>query len=73
MDQADIMRVANLAEALRYSDPAPASSKIERELDLAVQRLVVAAESKNPEDISRACLEAERALKDRNDFVINNK
>ncbi|MBQ9418929.1 MAG: hypothetical protein IJU31_00985 [Synergistaceae bacterium] len=73
LSQSDVMRVSNFAEALRYSDPTPASSRIERDLDLAVQRLAVAVESKNPEDISRACLEAERALKDRNEFVINAK
>ena len=69
----DVTGLANLAEALRYSDPAPASGKLERELENAVKNLASAAEGKNPEEIARACVLAERALKERNEYVINNK
>ena len=69
----EIPGLANLAEKLRYSDPAPASGRIERELEDAVKNLVSAAEGKNLEEISRACVLAERALKERNEYVINNK
>lgn len=65
--------LTNLAESLRYSDPAPASRSLERELENAVRNLASAAEGKNPEEIARACVLAERALKERNEYVINNK
>ena len=65
--------LANLAESLRYSDPAPASRSLERELENAVKNLASAAEGKNPEEVARACVLAERALKERNEYVINNK
>ena len=65
--------LANLAESLRYSDPAPASRSLERELENAVRNLASAAEGKNPEEVARACVLAERALKERNEYVINNK
>lgn len=69
----EIPGLSNLAEKLRYSDPAPASRSLERELEDAIKNLVSAAESKNPEEISRACVLADRALKERNEYVINNK
>ena len=65
--------LANLAESLRYSDPAPASRSLERELENAVKNLASAAEGKDPEEVARACVLAERALKERNEYVINNK
>jgi len=69
----DVPGLSNLAEKLRYSDPAPASRNLERELENAINNLASAAEGKNPEEISRACVLAERALKERNEYVINNK
>ncbi|MBR1486879.1 MAG: hypothetical protein IJ597_06455 [Synergistaceae bacterium] len=70
----EVPGLANLAEKLRYSDPAPASGKLERELTRAIENLAEAAASaKGPEEISRACVLAERALKERNDYVINSK
>ncbi len=69
----EIPGLSNLAEKLRYSDPAPASKSLERELEDAIKNLVSAAEGKNPEEISRACVLADRALKERNEYVINNK
>ena len=70
----EVPGLANLAEKLRYSDPAPASGKLERELTQAIENLAeAAAGAKSPEEISRACVAAERALKERNDYVINNK
>ncbi len=69
----EISKLSNLAESLRYSDPAPASRSLERDLENAINNLAAVAENKNPEEVARACVLAERALKERNDYVINNK
>lgn len=71
--QGELARLNNLAEQLRYSDPAPASKQLERDLENAVKNLEAVAVNKNAEEISRACTLAERALRERNDFVINSK
>ena len=75
----EIAQIKNLSEAVRYSDPTPASRKIERELEDSVaelKRIVVDVIHNSKEDfteISRACKEAQRALKVRNEAVINSK
>ena len=69
----EYMKVSNLAEALRYSDPTPASSRIERDLEDAVKNLAAAGTAKEFDKIPQLCLTAERALKDRNNYVINAK
>ena len=69
----EVAGLANLSDSLRYSDPTPASGKLERALEEAVNNLASVAANKNPEEISRACVAAERALKERNEFVINSK
>ena len=68
-----LSQLVNFSEALRYSDPAPASSKLEKNLEEAVKNLETAAQTKDITEISRAFTAAERALKERNEFVINSK
>ena len=73
--QIDLSALENLSEKLRYSDPTPASSRIERDLDDAIKNLESIA-SQSEHDISailRACTLAERALRDRNEAVKNAK
>ena len=69
----DLMQLANLSEAIKFSDPTPASRKLERELEEAVNNLEKAALDKDMNEIARACTLAERALKTRNEAVINAK
>lgn len=68
-----LSQVANFSEALRYSDPTPASGKIERSLEGAIKNLEDAVSGKDLQEILRLCTLAERALKERNDYVKNAK
>ena len=68
-----LKQAANLAEALRYSDPTPASGRIERTLEEAVKSLEDAVTRRDFEGIARLCTLAERALKERNEAVRNAK
>lgn len=68
-----LLPVINLSESLKYSDPAPASGKIERELENALQKLEQAASTKDMNIILGACTLAERALRERNEYVKNSK
>ena len=75
LNRNDLASLMNLSEKLRYSDPTPASAKIERALDDALKNLESIA-SQPEHDINailRACTIAERALKDRNEAVKNSK
>ena len=75
LNRNDLASLMNLSEKLRYSDPTPASGKIERALDDALKNLESIA-SQPEHDINailRACTIAERALKDRNEAVKNAK
>lgn len=69
----DVSRLSRLADSLKYSDPTPASRKLERELEEAVDRLEDAAKSGNLDEALRLCTLAERALEMRNDYVKNAK
>ncbi len=71
--QNELSRFSNFADSLRYSDPAPASEKIEKALTQSVENLEAAAKTKDITEISSAFIAAERALKERNEFVINSK
>ena len=68
-----LLQLINLAEALKYSDPAPASGKIERSLEDALRSLELSASSKDMTIILGACTLAERALRERNEYVKNSK
>ena len=68
-----LRQIANFAEALRYSDPTPASGRIERSLEEAVKNLEAAVSGRDIGEIARACTLAERALKERNEAVLNAK
>ncbi len=68
-----ISRVVKFSEALKYSDPTPASGRIENSLEDAVNNLEQASESGDSQALINACTAAERALKERNDYVINSK
>ena len=68
-----VSAIVNLSELIRYSDPTPASSRIERDLDDAINNLVKISEGKDLDAILRACTLAERALKERNESVRNAK
>ena len=73
ISQQELLQIRNLSEALRYSDPTPASGKIERELEEAIKNLESISLNKDMSEISRACTLAERALKVRNEAVINSR
>lgn len=73
LPQSALSQLANFSDALRYSDPAPASGRLEKNLEEAVNKLETAAQTKDVAEISRAFTAAERALKERNEFVINSK
>ena len=62
--------LVNLSEALRYSDPTPASSKLEKALEEAVAALGASSAGKDLTEISEKCVAAERALKERNEAVL---
>jgi hypothetical protein len=68
-----LLQLINLSEALKYSDPAPASGKIERALEDALNKLESSASSKDMTIILGACTLAERALRERNEYVKNSK
>ena len=69
----DLTQLVNLSEAIKFSDPTPASRKLEHELEAAVNNLEKVALDKDVNEIARACTLAERALKTRNEAVINAK
>lgn len=73
MSQEVIAQVTRLSESIRYSDPTPASGKLERSLENAVEGLKEAVKSGDVQAVSRACVTAERALKERNEYVKNAK
>lgn len=68
-----LLQLINLSEALKYSDPEPASGKIERALEDALNKLESSASSKDMTIILGACTLAERALRERNEYVKNSK
>ena len=73
MTQEAISQVMRFSEAVKYSDPTPASGKLERGLENAVREIENAAKSQDSESVIKACTLAERALKERNDYVKNAK
>ena len=68
-----LSQLANFSESLRYSDPTPASGRIERALEEAVKNIEGAVSGKDLQEIMRLCTLAERALKERNEYVKNAK
>lgn len=73
MTQEAISQIMRFSEAVKYSDPTPASGKLERGLENAVREIENAAKNQDSEAVIRACTLAERALKERNDYVKNAK
>ena len=73
MTQEAISQIMRFSEAVKYSDPTPASGKLERGLENAVREIENAAKRQDSEAVIRACTLAERALKERNDYVKNAK
>lgn len=73
MSQEVIAQVMRLSEAVKYSDPTPASGKLERGLESAMNELEAAAKSHDEQSVIRACTLAERALSQRNEYVKNAK
>lgn len=73
MSQEVIAQVMRLSEAVKYSDPTPASGKLERGLESAMNELETAAKSHDEQSVIRACTLAERALSQRNEYVKNAK
>ena len=73
MSQPDVMRVVNFADALKFSDPSPASGRLERALEDAVKGLEDAASSGDAQAVMKACALAERSLNERNEYVKNSK
>lgn len=67
------VQVKNFADALRYSDPTPASGKLERSLEDSVRNLEETASGGDIQATARACTLAERALRERNEYVKNAK
>ena len=68
-----LSQLMRFSESLRYSDPAPASGKIERSLEEAITNLQETAKSGDVAEIQKACTLAERALRERNEAVIRAK
>ena len=68
-----LSQLMRFSESLRYSDPAPASGKIERSLEEAITHLQETAKSGDVAEIQKACTLAERALRERNEAVIRAK
>lgn len=68
-----LSQLVNFSEKLRYSDPSPASGKLERELESAVKNLEALSGTQDFEAVIQACTLAERALTARNDYVRNSK
>ena len=58
-----------LSESIKYSDPTPAGSKYENDLDEAINKL----ENVAPENILIACELVKNALNLRNEAVLNSK
>lgn len=73
MTQEAIAQVMKFSEAVKYSDPTPASGKLERGLENAVKEIESAAKTQDSESVMRACTLAQRALSERNDYVKNAK
>lgn len=73
MTQDAISQVRRFSEAVKYSDPTPASGKLERGLENAVKDIENAAKSQDSEAVMKACTLAERALNERNEYVKNAK
>ena len=73
MTQDAISQVRRFAEAVKYSDPTPASGRLERGLENAVREIESAAKSQDSESVMKACTLAQRALSERNDYVKNAK
>ena len=73
MSQEAVAQVVRFSESVKYSDPTPASGKLERELENAVKELDSAAKGSDVQAVIRACTLAERALTQRNEYVKNAK
>lgn len=73
MSQDAVAYVMRFSESVKYSDPTPASGKLERGLENAVNDIESAAKTHDSESVMRACTLAERALSERNDYVKNAK
>ena len=73
IDAEDVARVVRFSEAVRYSDPTPAKSALERALNDAVRGIEEAAGTKDIQAVMKACTVAERALRERNEYVKNAK
>lgn len=73
VDDESVARVVRFSEAVKYSDPTPAKSGLERALDEAVRGIEEAAGTKDLQAVMRACTVAERALRERNEYVKNAK
>ncbi len=70
---AELTQIANFSESLKYSDPTPASGKLERAVEEAVKNLEETVSGGDIQAVLRACTLAERALKERNEYVKNAK
>ncbi|MBQ6114299.1 MAG: hypothetical protein IJL11_02890 [Synergistaceae bacterium] len=73
MSQDAVAQVVRFSESVKYSDPTPASGKLERELENAVKSLEDSAKGSDVQAVIRACTLAERALSQRNEYVKNAK
>lgn len=73
MSEEAISQVMRISEAVKYSDPTPASGKLERGLENAVRDIENAAKTQDAEAVKSACTFAERSLRERNDYVKNAK
>lgn len=69
----NLSQLMRFSESLRYSDPTPASGKIERNLEEAITNLQETAKGGDITEILKACTLAERALRERNEAVIRAK
>lgn len=65
-----LTQIIHFSEALKYSDPTPASRKLERALEESVRKL---EEARDIQEVLKECRLAERALKERNEYVKNAK
>ena len=68
-----LSHLMRLSESLRYSDPTPASGKIESNLEDAITHLQETAKGGDVTETMNACTLAERALRERNEAVIRAK
>lgn len=64
-----------LSDSMKYSDPTPASRALENEVDESLEKISneIHAQEKDFAKILEACTRAERALRDRNNEVLNKK